>query len=385
MEVSGMGRLPLDHGGHRATPRSGGRTVIYDYLRGSRLAEFEGKAPMKPIVRQFTSIESREVRWLWPGVLSVGKLTLLAGDPGLGKSFISIDCAARLSRGGPWPCDDGHRIEPQGTVLLSAEDDANDTIKPRLEKAGADLSMVHILDGLRMEDGMFEDFDLSRHVSTLESVVETTPNIGLVVIDPISAFTGGVDTHSNASVRGMLKPLADFAGDYSVSVLCVTHLRKSGNGPMVHRAMGSLAFAAAARIVYAVTKDRNDPESRMFCPIKSNISQDRIGYRYAIEDGLCVWDPRTFAVSADEAAEGAGQRVSENQRQWLADVLRHGPVAVSEIERLCGLHGHSFESIRRVIKVSLRVKSQRVGDGWAWSLPEQEGKSRGEATSLFRP
>jgi len=179
-------------------------------------------------------------------------------------------------------------------------------------------------------------------------------------------------------VRGMLKPLAEFASDYGVAAMCVTHLRKTSTGPMVHRAMGSLAFAAAARIAYAVSKDRNDAGARLFTPIKSNIAHDGTGFRYRIEDGACAWEDEPLPVSADDTLLAWREPASETQARWLEGVLRDGPAPVSRIQRLCEEQGRSFESIRRVAKPAIGAQSVRLNEGWAWRLPEQsQGGSQG--------
>lgn len=333
---------------------------------------------MEPIIRELADVRAETVRWVWPEVLAAGKLTLLAGDPGLGKSFVTLDIAARVTNGGPWPPDDpsdgsGERVPPRGVVLLSAEDDPADTIRPRLDAAGADVSRVCLLDGLRLADGAYDEFDLQRHIALLEGVLETKRDIGLVVIDPVSAYTGSADTHNNASVRALLKPLSTLAQDYKCAVLTVTHLRKGGSGSALYRTMGSLAFTAAARAVWAVMKEKDRPGSRLFLPVKSNIAADGVGYRYAIEEGRVAWDPEPVPFDADEGMFGtrAPGAATAEQVEWLRSRLATGPVASGDVERSCKKSGYSWESVRKHAKVILGVRSVKRGGQWFWTLPPE--------------
>ena len=159
-------------------------------------------------------------------------MTLLAGDPGLGKSLVSLDLAARVSRGASWP-DSPLLSQPVGkAVLFNAEDDLADTIAPRLDLAGADDSKIIAIEGVESRDSdgkstLRWSFSLERDLSRLEEVLIAYPGICLVVIDPISAYCGNTDTHKNADVRSLLAPLAVLAGRFHVAVVCVTHLSKT--------------------------------------------------------------------------------------------------------------------------------------------------------------
>lgn len=209
------------------------------------------EAVAEPVLRRLSDVESKPVQWLWEGRLALGKLTLLAGDPGLGKSFLSLDVAARVSRGDVWP--DGRGQAPAGEVLLlSAEDDAEDTIKPRLEAACAECGKIVILDGLQI--GNRKRQVTLAHLSVIEAALDQVPDCRLLIVDPISAFCGDSDSHKNAEVRALLAPLSELAARRGLAVLAVTHLRK-GDGAAIYRAMGSLAFTAAARAVWAVSKN----------------------------------------------------------------------------------------------------------------------------------
>ena len=221
-------------------------------------------------------IDERSINWLWPGRIALGKLSMLAGDPGLGKSFLSCDLAARVSTGQKWP--DGRESQGAGDVLLlNAEDDPADTIKPRLRAARADMKRIRVMHAV--DKGRL--FSLDKHLCELAACASMMPDLRLIIIDPVTAFVSGIDSHESAEVRQALTPLAELAKYTGVAVLGVGHLNK-GAGSAVYRVTGSLAWTAAARATWFVLKDPQDRDKRLLLPVKNNIGNDRIGMAYAI-------------------------------------------------------------------------------------------------------
>jgi RecA-family ATPase len=165
-----------------------------------------------------STIERKSIDWLWPSRIPLGKLTLLVGDPDIGKSIISLDVSARVSRGTPWPDapDMPHAIG--SVILLSAEDDPEDTIAPRLDAAGADPTKIHRLHFVRYDDGVERVINLRADIEQLGVAIDQIQNCRLVVIDPIPAFLG-VDGNKNANVWGALAPLASLAAKKRVAIL----------------------------------------------------------------------------------------------------------------------------------------------------------------------
>ena len=239
------------------------------------------------IVRCVQDIQAKPVRWLWHGRFARGKVSLIAGHPGLGKSQIGLSMAGIGSTGGLWPVD-RTRCERGSVVILSAEDDAADTIRPRLEAAGADLSRIHIIDAV--PDGfnaagtpVHRAFNLSADLGRLESLLKRLCDVALILIDPASAYLGKVESHSNAEVRALLAPLADLAARYSAAVVGISHLSKAAGTEALLRIQGSVAFAAAARAAWGVARDKEDPARRLFLPLKNNIGTDEAGLAFRIE------------------------------------------------------------------------------------------------------
>lgn len=335
------------------------------------------------VTRCFADISPEPIRWLWPGRIPLGKLTLLIGDPGLGKSLLTLDIAARLSRGSDFP--DGTISEQGMAIFLSAEDDCADTIRPRLDAAGADVSRVYTLEAVRipLADGTATErgFSLEADIAALDAMLREHPDVRLIVIDPISAYLGGVDSHNNAEVRGLLAPLAALAAQHGVAIVAITHLPKTPRRA-VQSAVGSIAFAAAARAVWAVASDPEDPERRLMLPVKQNLSANNGGLAFGIKapDGaaLVVWESGTVSVNADEVlacfedAEGRGAR--REAESWLGQMLANGPLAVRKIKSEADAAGLAWATVRRA-KDDLGVMAGKDGfdEGWSWRLPAPEG------------
>ncbi|MBI3068655.1 MAG: AAA family ATPase, partial [Betaproteobacteria bacterium] len=263
--------------------------------------------------RCMADVQPKPIRWLWPGRIARGKVSLIAGHPGLGKSQAAVSFAAIVSTGGLWPVD-RTRCERGAVVILSAEDDPEDTIRPRLEAAGADLSRVYVLDAVREADERGEiqarAFNLATDISRLGVLLGNLRDVALIVIDPVSAYLGGVESHNNAEVRALLAPLAELAARHGVAVIAVSHLNKASGTEALLRVQGSIAFSAAARAVWGVARDKENPARRLFLPLKNNLGHDQTGLAFTVEEFrlLCGietsrvgWEGHPVTITAEEA------------------------------------------------------------------------------------
>lgn len=339
----------------------------------------------KPILRCLADVVPVRVQWLWPQRIALGKLTLIAGDPGLGKSFISLEMAARISTGRAWPDQPGEYAPIGGTVLLSAEDGLDDTIRPRLDAAGADVSKIKAIEGVLLTD---EDADakpmhvnLERDVAALEAAIDATPDCRLVVIDPLTAYLGKIDSHNNAEVRGVLALLSDLAARKNVAIVGVTHLNKASSMSAAYRTMGSLAFVAAARAVWAVARDKEDPEGRrrLVLPVKNNLGNDRTGLAYRLNGipggpAWIEWEPDPVDTTADDALAPATGRDDDGPalgeaKAWLRGELADGPQPATDIKKQASKDGIKSRTLDRA-KEALNVTSYRDGKTWWWKLPD---------------
>lgn len=340
------------------------------------------------IHRCLADVEARPIDWLWPERVARGKLTMLAGHPGLGKSQVTISIAATVSTGGRWPLKAGE-TKPGRVVFLSAEDDPADTIRPRMEAVGADLSRVIVLDAVSAKTAEGQEtqrtFHLGSDLQRLENLIAGFADVALIVIDPISSYLGGTDTHRNADVRSVLAPLSDLAEKHRVAVICVSHLNKGRSGRAIERVTGSMAFVAAARSAYGVVEDPEDGDRRLLLPTKNNLAKggDGLAFRVegvtlpsGIETSRVVWDPEPVTITADEAFAAESnfeeQSALASAKEFLEVLLAEGAVPAKEVFRQANDNGHSTSTIRRA-KKTMKIALSREGFGpgsfLKWKLP----------------
>ncbi|HEV2557311.1 MAG TPA: AAA family ATPase [Microvirga sp.] len=337
-----------------------------------------------------SDVRAEQVAWLWPGRIARGKLTMVAGNPGLGKSQLALNLASTCTRGGAWPVNEG-RAPLGSVVILSAEDDVADTIRPRLEAAGADLDRVHVVDAVR-ERGGSRGFDLQRDLALLREAIDRIGDVVLVIIDAITAYMGKVDTHRTSDVRAALAPLTALASETGAAVVAVSHLNKGGGAEAMMRVTGSLAFVAAARAGYLIAKDKEDESRRLFLPIKNNLGVDNTGFAYAVEPvdlggGIVaprvVFEDEHVQTTADEALAGSSAQVEQDgggsalgeAMQFLRDTLADGPLPAKVIFAMSDEAGISKKTLRRA-QERIRIKPTKAGFGgqWMWALFGQEPK-----------
>jgi hypothetical protein len=274
-----------------------------------------------PVLVTLANVQPKRIEYLWPQRVPRGKLVGLMGDPGLGKSLLALNIAARVSAGTPWP-DGG--VAPQGdVVILSAEDDVADTIYPRAELMGADLKRLHAFQAIRDATGE-RGVDLSRDVARIEQVV-AAKSASLVVIDPIDSYLGGqVDSHKNASVRRVLAPLAALGMKTRVTFLVVMHLNKAEDHRALYRALGSIGYVAAARSVLAVGPDPDDAGRRIMVSAKSNLNAEAAPLAYRVV-GAC---PKCRTLDVGPTCRGC-QKDSVAYLEWSGEPVR--PVNADEL------------------------------------------------------
>jgi RecA-family ATPase len=335
-------------------------------------------------------IKPEKVHWLWEQRLPLGKCVLVAGEGGLGKSMVLAWLAATVSRGGEWPCREGHS-SCGSVIILSAEDDAADTIVPRLMAAGADRSKIHIVSAVHKEDEKGRrTFNLQLDLPKLEKKITELNDVLLVEIDPITSYLGKVDSHKNAELRSVLEPLSEMAARLGVTMIGNTHLSKAAGGSANSRFIGSVAFVNHARAAFIVTADPEDSGRRLFIPSKTNLGRSREGLAYRIADTMIIggdgkpiwapyvkWEQSTVTMTADEAVAATdggaeGRSAKEEAKDLLRELLSNGPVAAKEIQTAVKAHMISVATLRRA-KSSLGVKVTRDGFGPGstviWTLP----------------
>ena len=263
------------------------------------------------IITRASDLRIEPVAWLWNGWLARGKLHLLAGAPGQGKTTIALSLAATVTIGGRWP--DGTRCAPGNVLMYSGEDDPADTLAPRLLAAGADLDRVHFISGTRT-GGESVTFDPARDLDLLRGTIEQIGGIDLLVVDPIvGAVTG--DSHKNTETRRGLQPLVDLAAACRCALIGITHFSKGGQGgDPSQRVIGSVAFTALARVVLVAAKVKGEDgePGRILARAKSNIGPDDGGFEYHL-------DQVEVAEGIEASRVGWGKAVEGTARELLTD------------------------------------------------------------------
>jgi putative DNA primase/helicase len=346
---------------------------------------FKRKTPVQDgvVLLSGDSLTPKPVAWLWRDWLALGKVHLLAGAPGQGKTTIAIAFAATITSGGRWP--DGTRCETGNVLVWSGEDDPADTLLPRLMAAGGNRSKVHFVDSTRIA-GENLAFDPARDMKALQAAAEKIGDIRLIVVDPIvSAVTG--DSHKNTETRRALQPLVDLAANMNAVLLGITHFSKGGQGgDPSQRVLGSVAFTAVARVVLVAAKVQGEDgnnDRRILARSKSNIGPDDGGFEYHLEQGeplpgieasYVTWGA-AVAGSARELLSDPNEQDGEEKgaqasaTEFLKEMLKDCPVCSKDLEAQAKEAGISWRTIRRVSDTLGIIKRPAADKRWYWKLP----------------
>jgi hypothetical protein len=330
-------------------------------------------------------VKQREIEWLWAGRVPLGMITMFAGDPKLGKSFVTLAMAAALSRGLTLP-NGNVPAQPGSTILMSAEDDPGRTITPRLAAVGAELSKVHILESVILANGAETLPSLRADIDAITAAATRLGDCRLIVIDPVSAYLKGVDDNHNAALRGALSPLKNLAERLAASVVLVSHLTKAGSANRKHRVLGSIAYVGACRANFLFVPDPQDPTERRVLMLDNggNVAPPAPALAYTIEDlgqgPRVVWSDTAVPINLDQAQrmQSAPPAVPERAAErlecddWLRTLLAEGDKAAVEIFKAGTAAGFTKDQIRRA-KYRIGIVARREGfarDGrWSWRLP----------------
>lgn len=335
-------------------------------------------------------VTPERVHWLWQGRIALGKLNLLDGDPGQGKTTLLLDIAARLTSGRPMP--DGTPCGAEGgVVILTAEDGIGDTIVPRLVAAGADRSKC-VTASLR-DAGDEAEYPLSIPANITDLELTITHIAGkLVMIDPLMAFLGGeVKANNDQDVRRALARLASLAERTGAAVCVIRHLNKMPGSNPLYRGGGSIGILGAARVALLVAPDPDDDTRHILAVNKCNLAAPALALAYCLEEtdlgvSRVAWKGQTghtarslLAPPLAEEAEVGGALA--DAKQFLRDILAAGPKPVNDIRAEAKAAGISDRTLDRA-KERLPVHSKKHGQGpWTWELTEKDAKDAKDANS----
>lgn len=315
-------------------------------------------------------VVSKEVEWLWYPYIPYGKITIIEGDPGEGKTTLVLKLAAALSMGLPLPCDDDKEYEPIHIIYQTAEDGIEDTIKPRLEKAGADCSMIRVIDETDKELSMTDD-------RLEQAIIETGAR--LIILDPIQAYIGAtVDMHRANEIRPVLKHLGIIAEKHNCAIILIGHMNKASGSKSTYRGLGSIDIQATTRSVLLVARLRDKPNIRIMAHDKSSLAPagDAIGFEMTEDNGMVCIGP--YDITIDELLsgnEGRGKKKLDIAENFIKEYFGTNKVIPSnEI-----MMEAAKRSIKRNTLLSAKKKlgitsdKEKAEDGtiyWTWIMPE---------------
>lgn len=313
-------------------------------------------------------VEIEKIDWLLYPFIPFGKVTIVQGDPGEGKTTMVLQIIAKLTKGeAVLPSDSDESdleektmaLEPVNVIYQTAEDGLGDTIKPRLLSAGADCSRVMVIDdnaqALTMMDARLE-----------EAIIKT--NARLVVLDPIQGFLGtAVDMHRANEIRPLMKRVAVLAEKYHCAIILIGHMNKNSNGKSSYRGLGSIDFQATARSVLIVGRIKDEPEIRVVCHVKSSLAPEgkSIAFRLDKDTGF-EWIGE-YDISADDLLSGdnRGQKIHA-AKEFLKEILASGSVAQTKVAESRRIKKKTLWNAKK----ELEIDSVKIGNQWFWMLPE---------------
>ncbi len=335
--------------------------------QGRSLSVVGGKAAKavrsKAHLVRVSDIEPEELDWLFPEVVPLGTVTLIAGDPGASKSTIARSMATAVSLGAPWGGMAGADRKPGSVVILTAEENLGNHVRPRLEAAGADLERIHVLKTIELPCGRLAQFSLTRDIEPLDEAVKKIGDVRLIVIDPVGHYTGSADEAKTSDVREAMGPLIKLAENNRLAVVLIAHLNKGQGTSVLYRVSGNISFAAVSRMVWFVSRHPGDKSKRVMTFVKGNVGDgtDPQGFAMSMHNGVLCVDADRVEWNADEVNKLLVDQLAKHVR-----IGTRGP-APTGVER-------AKEIIGALIAKAPCMQSAAVDSGMAQGLSESTVK-----------
>lgn len=318
----------------------------------------EQKIELKII--NMADIQSQEIEWLWYPFIPYGKLTIIQGDPGDGKTTLVLNLAAKLSKG--IGLDEDMQVsEPMNIIYQTAEDGLADTVKPRLEAADADCGKIMVIDESEKSLSMVDE--------RLEQAIIQT-NARLLILDPIQAYLGGgMDMNRANEARDMTKKLGLLAEKYKCAIILIGHMNKAAGNKVAYRGMGSIDFFAVARSVLLVGRIEGEPDLRAVVQIKNNLAAFGHSKAFRLTETGFEW-VGDYEITADEVLGGIAPKINklEQAKKMLRELAEtSNSVQSSKIFDMAEELNISKRTLENA-KKELGIKARRIGNSWYWDL-----------------
>ena len=357
----------IDHGLAHGSSRETLRTQLQDLASRTPLWQATQARAIPRRARRLSDVVPETVTFLWYPYVPLRKVTLLEGDPGQGKSWVTAALAASGSRGIPLP--GAQAFPPFPSLLFTAEDGLADTLRPRLDAMGADCSLIHACDAPL-------SLAASNDVARMEREITDTC-ARLVILDPVVAFLGArTDIYRGNEIRALMAPLARIADRHGCAIVAVRHLTKTKVGRSIYAGQGSIEFTASARSVLLAGSAPEDPVQHALVHIKSNLAPCGASCGYRIEDGRFTWTGESNLGAADLLASDApfgAANAEEEARAFLRATLAEGPLpanAVLAAARAIGISERTLKRAKQREQIEVVRKGFGEGSAWLWRYPE---------------
>jgi hypothetical protein len=348
-------------------------------------------------VTTMDDLEEQTIEWLWKGRFAIGKLSIVSGIPGLGKSYATLSMAALISRGQAFP-DTPDIVNPVGDVLLiGAEDGWRDTVKPRLRLANADQSRIQVTTTVTRRGKENQWLNLESDLPLIEEWLTDHEEARMITLDPLNAYLGETDGNSDVGIRAVLTPLAALAEKHQVCIICIVHCGKAEGRASAQKVLGSTGYVGVARTLFEVLREPESAQSqptgvtqsqatsaqrRVLASAKANVGNNgklSIGFELIPEpDGdhcFVVWDEKSAELDADDIRgqeENSKAPRRKKSEEFLRAILADGPIPAAEAQAKAEAKGLKERTLKTA-KSKLGVISQKVGERWYWSLPDDQG------------